>query len=511
MTHVPLRLALLASAALAGAPGAGRAQPVAGRAQGTTCDPHTYGAVGDGHTDNTAAIQAAIDACAAQGGGVVRFAGGGTYVSGPIALRSRIFLEVGQGTTLKNTTDHARYQPAFIGYPFRFANDPSATGSGPSLPGLPEAMISAAHVEDVGIIGAGTIDGSGADPAAAPSADNPAALSWWQLAAAAKAASSAPGYAYPGYPDIPTSNGLPRPWLIEFYDARGVVVNGITVTNSPMWDLGLRYVTGALVSNYTVRNPPDSPNTDGIDLVGAQDVALVKLDVATGDDNVAIKSGLPGVPPGAYYEYPYYLPRVPTSNVLVANSVFGRGHGLSVGSETVNGIQHVLATDIAFNGTDNGFRIKTGRDRGNRISDMTIRNLTMVDVPVPLSISEYYPTIPAATAGDIPQPISNEPDVHAISVSNLTATNPGSVRSDAVTSGGLIIGLPEQPIRDLHLRHVHITAAKPTFMRLRNLVNSSCDDVVIAPLAAGAPGNGNTFDDEGGLRNDPGCGGAGSP
>ena len=490
-----LRVGLLATTVLAAAP-----QP--GRAQAQNCDPRAYGAVADGTTDNTLAIQTAIDNCASTGGGIVPITGGGTFVTGPIALRSHIHLQVDGGTVLKNTNDHSRYQPAFIGYPFQFANDPAATGTGPSLPGKPEAMISAFNVTDVGIIGTGTVDGSGGDPAAGPTADNPGALSWWALAGTVRGLTS-----YPGFPDIPTSNGLPRPWLIEFYNASNVTVRGITATNSPMWNLGLRYVNGASVSNYIVRTASDSPNTDGIDLVGASNITLANLDIATGDDNVAIKSGLPGIPAGAYYAPPYNLPRIPTSNVTVVNSVFGTGHGLSVGSETVNGINTIRANNITFRGTDNGFRIKTGRDRGNQIYGITMSNLTMVDVPTPLSISAYYPTVPTATQGDIVQPITAEPYIHDVTITNLNATNPGTVRATN-TTGGLVLGLPESPVVNLSLNHVHISAAKPTYMRLRNVANSTCSDVVIAPLATGSPNFGATFDNEGGITNAPGCGGS---
>ena len=465
-----------------------------------TCDPRIYGATNDGTTDNTVMLQKTIDDCAASGGGIVRVTGGGTYITGPISLRNHIYLQVDAGTVLKNTNDHSRYQPAFIGYPFQFKNDPAATGAGPTLPGLPEAMISAHDVTDVGIIGAGTIDGSGADPAAVATSDNPTKLSWWALAANAKAA----GGTYAGYPDIPSSNGLPRPWMVEFYNATSVTVRGITLTNSPMWSLGLRYCDGVLVSNYVVRHPSDSPNTDGVDLVGSKNVVMTRLDIATGDDNVAIKSGLPGVPNGAYYAAPYNLPRVPTSNVAIVNSSFGRGHGLSIGSETVNGIHNIAGLNIRCAGTDNGFRIKTGRDRGNQIYGIVMQNLRMVDVPIPLSISEYYPTIPDPTTGDIAQTITNEPHVHDIFVSNVTATNPGTVRTTA-TTGGLIIGLPELPIVNLKLSHVHITSSSPTYMRLRNLMNSTCNDVTIQPINQGPPNNVSAFNDEGGLSNVTGC------
>jgi polygalacturonase len=199
------------------------------------CNPRSYGAVAEGMTDNTAAIPTAIDRCADRGG-IVPITGGGTYVTGPIELRSRIFLRIDAPTLLKNTSDHTQYQPAFIGYPFRFANDPALIGTGPQLTGKPEAMISAANVEDSGICGDGTIDGGGNVPAAAATSDNPGALSWWQLAANAKSLIS-----YPGFPDIPTSNGLPRPWLAEFYNSKRIRIEGVLLTNSPMWDLALRY------------------------------------------------------------------------------------------------------------------------------------------------------------------------------------------------------------------------------------------------------------------------------
>ncbi len=478
------------------------------------CDPRTYGAVNDGKTDNTTAIQTAIDRCAARGGGVVPITGGGTYVTGPIVLRSRIFLRIDAPTVLKSTADHTRYQPAFIGYPFRFANDPSVTGTGPSLAGKPEALVSAAEAEDVGIFGDGTIDGSGADPAAAATPDNPSALSWWQLAVNAKSLTS-----YPGFPDIPTTNGLPRPWLVEFYKCRDVFISGVLLTNSPMWDLGLRYDSFVVVDGLRVFNdandPTGAPNTDGIDLVGSNDVFLTNLNINTGDDDVAMKSGLPGIDPAnpgvptfAYYMPPYNLPRIPLTNVHISHSTFQRGHGMSVGSETVNGVTHIHAHDITFLGTDNGFRIKTGRDRGNQIADMLIERLTMTDVGTPISLSEYYPTVPGATQGDITQPEipATEPKVHNIIISNLTATNPKTVRNVNVGTP-LIIGVPESPIQNVVLDNVNITTANTTgtYIRLRNINGLVCKNVTVTPLHLTAPNSGHTFDNESGLTNISGC------
>jgi polygalacturonase len=478
------------------------------------CDPRAYGAVNDGSTDNTTAIQAAIDRCAARGGGIVPITGGGTYVTGPIELKSRVMLRISAPTILKNTADHTRYQPAFIGYPFRFANDPAVTGAGPVLPGKPEAMISAIDVVDSGIIGDGTIDGSGSDPAAAATPDNPHGLSWWQLAANAKSLTS-----YPGFPDIPTSNGLPRPWLVEFYNSKRIRIEGVLLTNSPMWDLGLRYDTDVVVDGLRVFNnandPTGAPNTDGIDLVGSNDVVLTRLDIDTGDDNVAMKSGLPGIDPAnpgvptfAYYKPPYNLPKIPLRDVHISHSTFKRGHGMSVGSETVNGVSHIRAHDIMFLGTDNGFRIKTGRDRGNEIADMVIERLQMTDVTTPISLSEYYPTIPGPTQGDITQPQipATQPHVHDIRISHVSATNPQTVRT-VTTSGGLIVGIPESPIRRVLLNRISIATANTsgTYTRLRNVDQITCRDVTVTPLHQTSPNVGHTFDNEGGLSNLTGC------
>ncbi|HEX9522133.1 MAG TPA: glycosyl hydrolase family 28 protein, partial [Reyranella sp.] len=257
------------------------------------------------------------------------------------------------------------------------------------------------------------------------------------------------------------------------------------------------------------------PNTDGIDLVGSNDVELTRLDIDTGDDNVAMKSGLPGIDPAnpgvptfAYYKAPYNLPRLPLRNVHISHSTFKRGHGMSVGSEGVNGVLHIHAHDITFLGTDNGFRIKTGRDRGNELAHMMVERLTMTDVATPISLSEYYPTIPSATQGDITQPQipATQPHVHDIFISDLTATNPQTVRT-VTASGGLIIGLPESPIRRVFLNRVSITTANTsgTFTRLRNIDGLVCNDVTVTPLHLTAPNSGHTFDNEGGLSNLTGC------
>lgn len=422
------------------------------------CDPLTHGAVGNGTFDNTSAIQSAVNACAARGGGIVPLSvvspnTTATYVTGPFTLKSHVLLQINKNVILQGTNDHARYVPAFINWVYQ-----------PN-----EALISANGQTDVGIIGAGTIDGAGGQlqPGGGPS--------WWTLTSnfAADATNTGPANSfgikyytnsnlaayYPNRPagldltDVPSSNGMPRPWLIEFYLCNHVTINGVTLRNAPMWHQGLRFSNDISETGVTVNAPGTSPNTDGVDVVGSSQVSLANLNLAVGDDNIAIKSGLP-LKSGFPMETG--IPQIPTSNVMVTNITAGTGHGISMGSEAANGVNNVHIQNVRYTGTADGFRIKTGRDRGNRttasqIFNITLQNLTMTNVALPLSINAYYPASagPTEPPTDPAQPITaTTPFVHDITINGLTATG--------ATSQSIIEGLPESCIKNVALNNVSI-------------------------------------------------------
>ena len=292
------------------------------RAAADLCSPLSFGAVGDGVTDNTAAIQSAINACAKLGGGPVRLplvGDKGTYLTGPISLASHIHLQIDKGVTLLGTTDHSKYRIAFLNYPYH-AN---------------ESLVSAYQAVDTGIIGGGTIDGQGG----APALDG--GPSWWKLTQETGATIDGTTWYAAPYADIPTSNGVPRPWLVEFYQCSSVSVNDITLTNAPMWNLVFRYSSHITVSEYTVTVTPDPKvgNTDGIDLVGSSYATLLFLNISNGDDSVALKSGLPLNVPIPDDPNEAGLPQLPTHDVQIVNSTFSNGNGIAIGSEAVNGIE----------------------------------------------------------------------------------------------------------------------------------------------------------------------------
>jgi polygalacturonase len=361
----------------------------------SVCDARGYGAKGDGTHKDTAALQAAIDACASKGGGTVQLTAG-TYLSAPIVLKSNITLQLDKGATLLGSADHADY-PAIIMF---------------HLPDL-QPLVSAVNATNIAITGEGVIDGNGE--------------SWWNEARSIK------DHGILG-------TGHPRPKLIILDHCKHIRVEGVTIQNSPMWQLVPYYSDDVTIRNIKVLAPANSPNTDAIDPFSSSNVRIDHVIADVGDDNIAIKSG-PINSPG---------PDDPSRDITITDCTFLHGHGLSIGSEIAGGARNIRAERIHFEGTDNGIRIKANRDRGNDVGSLFFRDIDMMDVKNALIISEYYPSVLPPEA-ESPQPVTRlTPHFHDITIENLKAT--GS------KSAGVIAGLPESPISGVVLRHVTISA-----------------------------------------------------
>jgi|HubBroStandDraft_1064217.scaffolds.fasta_scaffold88477_2 polygalacturonase len=440
----------------------------AARAAADPCSPLSFGAVGDGVTDNTAAIQSAINSCAKRGGGLVRLplmGDKGTYLSGPISLVSHVGLKIDKGVTLLGSTDHTKYHVAFLNYPYHAS----------------EALVSAYQAEDTGIVGPGTIDGQGGAPA------SDGGPSWWKLTQPAGASIDGTTWYAAPYADVPTSNGVPRPWLVEFYQCTNVSVNDITLTNAPAWNMVFRYSSHITVSEYTVTVTPDPKvgNTDGIDLVGSSYATLLFLNISNGDDSVALKSGLPLNVPIANDPNEVGLPQLPTHDVQIGNSTFSNGNGIAIGSEAANGVYNVVARNIVENNTGYGLLIKSDRTRGNHaVGDYNIivENMTLTGTGQPLVINAYYPAAdgPVEPPFDPPRAITaSTPNIHDITVSGA----PG-LRATGATGASLIVGLPESCIRNVILENVSI-ATSGAGMQLRNMTGKFTN--VTSTPAAGGP------------------------
>lgn len=362
------------------------------------CDPMSYGARADGVTKDTKAMQKAIDVCAKSGGGTVRIAQG-TMLIAPIVLKSHITLEVVKGAKLLGSPDPKDYPQSSI-----------VNGN------TPQPLIYSDHAEDITITGGGIIDGNG-EP-------------FW------KKAKETPGK---------IAGAHTRPRLIVFDHTNHVRMHDITVQNGAQWQITPYFDNDVDIHNIRVIAPADSPNTDGIDPFSSHHVRIAHVFIDVGDDNVAVKSGMPGSKGD----------EEPCTDITVTDAVFGHGHGMSIGSEGTGGMQQVYAERIHFKNTTNGIRIKSARDRGNHnMGDFHFTDITMEDVKYPILIDHYYhaPSEVHFPRDDArPQPITRKtPIYHNISITNLKATG--------AKIAAIVAMLPESPLHSITLKNVSIDA-----------------------------------------------------
>jgi len=247
----------------------------------------------------------------------------------------------------------------------------------------------------------------------------------------------------------------PRPRLIRFRRCQRVLVQGVTLQNSPSYHLVPEATSDITIDGVTIWAPATSPNTDGID-PGGTNINISNCYIDTGDDNIAIKAGI-----GSH-----------TDGVTVRDCTFLHGHGLSMGSELNDGVENFAAQNISFDGTDNGLRIKSDRTRGGIVRNVSYDSISMNNVGRIIDIAGYYPetTIPPRFT-DPPQPITETtPQYSTIQISNLTSTGGGN----GTPAGAFFIGVPEVPITGVVLQNIDISAARRPF-ELRNVQVQRCN------------------------------------
>ncbi|HEU0301877.1 MAG TPA: glycosyl hydrolase family 28 protein, partial [Longimicrobium sp.] len=238
----------------------------------------SYGAVGDGSTDCTVAFRAAVQACAQAGGGRV-VVPEGRFLTGPIHLRSNVNLHVSRGGTIAFSRDPNAYLPAVF-----------TRWEGMELMGY-SPLIYAFEQENVAVTGQGTLDGQadethwwpwkGAWKQHPEWVDNPN-----QLPARARLLAMVEA-GTPVAERVFTGGSYLRPQFIQPYRCRNVLVEGVTIVNSPMWE-----INPVLCTNVTVRGVQvvtHGPNNDGCNPESCRDVLIERCLFDTGDDCIAIK------------------------------------------------------------------------------------------------------------------------------------------------------------------------------------------------------------------------------
>ena len=342
-----------------------------------------FGAVGDGTTDCTAAFAAAIAACHRAGGGHV-IVPSGQFFTGAIHLLSNVDLH------LENTDSV-----------ILFSQDPNAylpvvftRWQGIELMNYSPPVYSYGQ-RNIAITGQGTLNGQ---------AD---ANHWWNWK----------NLETPDFDlletmaddNVPVSQRvfgaghfLP-PQMIQPFASDTVLIQGVTIINSPFWHMNPNLCTNVTVEGVTVNS--SGPNTDGCDPESCDRVLIDGVTFNCGDDCIAIKSGR---------DSDGRRVNVPSTNLVIQNSTFANGHGgVTLGSEMTGGVKNVYARDLTMNSADlqSGHRIKTNTLRGGFVINSNVYRVTAATIGGPvLKIEGQY----SAQTGNFP------PDVTGITLAGWT-------------------------------------------------------------------------------------------
>lgn len=369
------------------------------------------------------AIQRAIDAAAAQGGGRVSVPAG-EYETASLVLRSNVELHLEAGAVLRFVDDFDAYPVVNIRW------------EGYEQP-CHRPLVYAKNEVNVALTGLGTLEGQG--------------QKWW-TAFRAKTLSAA------------------RPCAVCFEDCTRVRMSDFVVRNSPSWTIHPVRCEDVTIDKLTIVNPFDSPNTDGIDPESCRNVRITGCHIDVGDDCIAVKAGTEDA-----------LENVPCENIAITGCTMVHGHGgVVLGSEMSGGIRRVSIAGCVFDGTDRGIRIKSRRGRGGVVEDVSVTGVVMNDVLCPLVVNLMYfcgkdgklPIVSDPNA----QPVTERtPHVRRIRMADIVVTN-------AKSAAACLYGLPEAPLEDISIvnTQIHLTEDTPSFP----VMNAVQQPVTLAGLTA---------------------------
>jgi exo-poly-alpha-galacturonosidase len=426
------------------------------------------GAVGDGATVSTKAIQGTIDACAAAGGGVV-VVPSGVFLSGALYFKPGVNLEVQKDGVLKSTTVMADFPPLYTSWE---GNERYWTS----------AFLNFVGLKDVVVSGEGTIDGSGlgwggpraprgpmrrprrsgdgAPPAFVVPANLPKPEDVYPtplpttdaINFAADPAHlpliNAAGVYLPG-----GAGRVSPPRAIVFQNCTNVRVSGLHLLNQARWGFVFIYCDGVVAENLNVRTDKYIPSSDGMDVCSSRNVRISGCDIACNDDDISIKAGKDE--DGARVNRP-------TENVTISDCTFGTGGGVAMGSEVTGSIRHVLVERCKFTGSGEAARIKSQPSRGGVIEDIVYRDIQVANVDRAIEFDLQWRLVPPlAPAAKVLTILRN------VRVINLTGT---------AKSVGLIQGYPDSPVEGFSFENCQVTAQ-------RGLVLNYTHDVDLSGLA----------------------------
>lgn len=372
------------------------------------------GAANDSLTDSKPLFDKAIAKAKKTPGGIHIIVPEGIYfINGPLHLESNVCIDLQKGARLKFTDNPKRYLPMVLtSWEGTFCYNYSP-------------FIYAYKKENVSIIGQGTIDGNAMKT-----------FSTWKNLQDADQKQIREF----NHQNVAVENRkfgdkhFLRPHFVQFFECKNVLVEDITVTNSPFWCIHfLKSENGTFRGiNFIAK----LVNNDGVDVEYSKNVLIEKIDFDNGDDNVAIKSGR---------DTEGRATAIPSENIVIRNCKFKGLHGVVIGSEMSAGVRKVFVEDCGYGGfLKRGIYLKSNPDRGGFMSDIFVTNLELGEVDDCFYVTSFYHG--EGTAGLIT-------DIHEVHIEN--------VKCKKANNAGIVIqGFPGKPIKDIFLKDITIDEAK---------------------------------------------------
>jgi polygalacturonase len=418
-----------------------------------------FGAVNDGKTLNTKAINDAINDVNVKGGGKVVIPHG-LWLTGPIILKNNINLYIAEGALVIFSSDKNLYP--LIETSFEGNNTVRCI-----------SPIYGKNLENVAITGNGIFDGTG--EVWRPVKKEKVTESQWKNFTRSGGVISNDGktwYPSKSYLDgqnisemnVPTQLTKPedfikikdflRPVMVSLVNCKRILIDGPVFQNSPAWCLHPLMCEDLTIRNVTVKNPWYSQNGDGLDIESCKNTLVYNSNFDVGDDAICVKSGK---------DKDGRKRASPTENLVIKNCIVYHGHGgVTIGSEMSGGVKNVSVSACTFIGTDVGLRFKSNRGRGGVVENIYFSNINMINIPTQaISFNMFYGGMSSAeilaegtsikkAKGEIPGVTEETPRFKNISMKNITCK--GALQA------AFLEGLPEMNLENITLENIDIEA-----------------------------------------------------
>lgn len=386
-----------------------------------------FGAVGDGTADARPAILAAIEKANAEGGGRVVLPEGTWFSKGPIHLKSNVNLHVSEDALLLFSEDPDDYLPQV----FQRWEGVEIYNYSP--------LIYAYDVENVAITGHGVIDGN---------AEN--GFGTWRPKQKRSKVHEMGAEQVPVKERVFGEEDYIRPSMIQIMEAENLLIEDVTIKESPFWIVHPTYSNNIIVRDLTIKS--FRLNNDGIDIDSCTNVLIENNDIHTGDDAIVVKSGR---------DQDAWRVDRPSENIIIRNNTM-RGHNaLAIGSEMSGGVQTVLMYDNDLADVKNGIYFKSNPDRGGYIKNVWVRDIHVEEAERLLRFDTNY----HAYRGEY----------HPTLYQNFIIEN---VTAHKAEKGIEAIGLDDLPIKNVLVRNFHLENAD-TPLDISNVSNFIFEDVKI--------------------------------